>query len=221
MTCRNTTCRYEFCWICMKPWRTHDASNCKTRVEEEANNQVCSRKLNDKFHTQRKYEEYLGQYKRFSNKLTDDYKRRLQHAVQQKADQLMEHDEQHLARFFDALRILQKAQRVLTYSCVFSFYVAHQDFQTACEFGAEVEKLNVAAQALEQALMTSPIGANPTDWIATLAAWSSTVELQCAEVLQKAPDLSDKQTAIGFLRGLLRATVEFFHWIINAFSSLF
>jgi hypothetical protein len=34
MTCRIRTCRHEFCWLCMNPWREHTAMSCAQRVAQ-------------------------------------------------------------------------------------------------------------------------------------------------------------------------------------------
>ncbi|PIC49586.1 hypothetical protein B9Z55_008139 [Caenorhabditis nigoni] len=43
MSCRNKSCRFEFCWMCLRQWSVHGYSPCNTFSEEAEKNRLDSR----------------------------------------------------------------------------------------------------------------------------------------------------------------------------------
>jgi ariadne-1 len=68
MTCKNTSCKFEFCWVCLGPWKDHSGSyySCnrydpdKDKSNPEANKKDSSRAA---------LERYLHYYTRYTNHL--------------------------------------------------------------------------------------------------------------------------------------------------------
>lgn len=64
MTCRSSSCRFEFCWICLGPWSAHNSSNYScNRFDDTASKKARDQQERSRHALQR----YLHYYNRFSN----------------------------------------------------------------------------------------------------------------------------------------------------------
>ena len=66
MTCRNASCKYEFCWVCCGPWKDHSGSyyNCN-KYDPNAEKDSADGKKKDT--SRQALERYLHYYTRFTN----------------------------------------------------------------------------------------------------------------------------------------------------------
>jgi len=66
MTCKNTSCKYEFCWVCCGPWKDHSGSyyNCNKYDPEKDKDTVDGKKKDS---SRKSLERYLHYYTRYTN----------------------------------------------------------------------------------------------------------------------------------------------------------
>ena len=64
--CKNTSCKYEFCWVCVGPWKDHSGSyyNCNKYDPEKDKDTVDGKKKDS---SRAALERYLHYYTRFTN----------------------------------------------------------------------------------------------------------------------------------------------------------
>ena len=64
--CKNTSCKYEFCWVCVGPWKDHSGSyyNCN-KYDPEKDKDTADGKKKDS--SRAALERYLHYYTRFTN----------------------------------------------------------------------------------------------------------------------------------------------------------
>lgn len=65
-TCKNTSCKHEFCWVCSGPWKDHSGSyyNCN-KYDPEKDKESADGKKKDS--SRAALERYLHYYTRFTN----------------------------------------------------------------------------------------------------------------------------------------------------------
>lgn len=64
MTCKNVSCRFEFCWTCLGPWGPHGSGwySCN-RFDDE----VAKKARDDQDRSRAVLQRYLHYYNRYSN----------------------------------------------------------------------------------------------------------------------------------------------------------
>lgn len=71
MTCRNSTCRFEWCWLCMRPWRGHGSSCEELNPITESESTTFNN--NRKPSLAKLYDNYITMYNAFELKLRKNY----------------------------------------------------------------------------------------------------------------------------------------------------
>eukprot|EP01135_Chromosphaera_perkinsii_P005909 Nk52_evm4s371 gene=Nk52_evmTU4s371 len=123
MMCRSTTCKYEFCWVCLGPWEPHGSSwyNCNRFEESES---MTARKNQAK--SRQSLERYLHYYNRYANHAqSSKFEQQLYDFVDGKMQEMQAHnmswiEVQYLRKAVD---ILSLCRTTLKYTYVFAFYL--------------------------------------------------------------------------------------------------
>lgn len=137
MTCRNQSCRYEFCWLCMGPWLNHRACNQFNPNATNALDQDLEA-----------YTHYNGRYMAHRNSLKLEenvsglFKRSLfiQFQLNRKVDEKIGHL-QEIYQYTDgqikflknAVSTLAECRRTLMYSYSFAFFIRANHQKTIFE----------------------------------------------------------------------------------------
>ncbi|VDP04450.1 unnamed protein product [Heligmosomoides polygyrus] len=102
MVCKNTSCRMEFCWICLGPWEPHGSSwyNCNRYDDSRAKQARDAQEL-----SRANLQRYLHYYNRFMN-----------HQQSLK----LENKVQFLRKAVD---VLSECRRTLMYTYAFAYYL--------------------------------------------------------------------------------------------------
>ncbi|CAF0916373.1 unnamed protein product [Rotaria sp. Silwood1] len=122
LICKNQSCKYEFCWICLGPWEPHGSSwyNCNRFNEDDA-----KKARDDQERSRAALQRYLHYYKRYhnhheslrlENKLLDQVQKRME-SMQQQMSWI---EVQFLQVACDVLR---QCRQTLMYTYPFAFYL--------------------------------------------------------------------------------------------------
>ncbi|CAM4777642.1 unnamed protein product [Rotaria magnacalcarata] len=122
LICKNQSCKYEFCWICLGPWEPHGSSwyNCNRFNEDDA-----KKARDDQERSRAALQRYLHYYKRYHNhheslrlesKLLDQVQKRME-LMQQQMSWI---EVQFLQVACDVLR---QCRQTLMYTYPFAFYL--------------------------------------------------------------------------------------------------
>ncbi|CAF1306961.1 unnamed protein product [Rotaria magnacalcarata] len=122
LICKNQSCKYEFCWICLGPWEPHGSSwyNCNRFNEDDA-----KKARDDQERSRAGLQRYLHYYKRYHNhheslrlesKLLDQVQKRME-SMQQQVSWI---EVQFLQVACDVLR---QCRQTLMYTYPFAFYL--------------------------------------------------------------------------------------------------
>eukprot|EP00088_Acartia_fossae_P006986 TRINITY_DN13237_c0_g1_i2.p1 TRINITY_DN13237_c0_g1~~TRINITY_DN13237_c0_g1_i2.p1 ORF type:complete len:511 (+),score=134.69 TRINITY_DN13237_c0_g1_i2:117-1649(+) len=121
--CKNTSCKAEFCWVCLGPWEPHGSSwyNCNRFDEKEAkvnrDNQERSRAA---------LQRYLFYCNRYMNHLQSlKFENKLYSMVKDKMEEMQQHNMSWIEVQFlkKSLDILCECRRTLMYTYVFAYYL--------------------------------------------------------------------------------------------------
>ncbi|CAG0919057.1 unnamed protein product [Notodromas monacha] len=123
MVCKKTSCRHEFCWVCLGPWEPHGASwyNCN-RFNEDSAKAARTQQETSRGALQR----YLFYYSRYSNHTTSlRFETKLHSAVKDKMEEMQQHGMSWIEVQFlrKAVDILCQCRQTLMYTYVFAFYL--------------------------------------------------------------------------------------------------
>jgi ariadne-1 len=157
--CKNTSCKAEFCWVCLGPWEPHGSSwyNCNRFNEKEAqvnrDSQEKSRAL---------LQRYLFYCNRYMNHLQSlKFESKLYAMVKDKMEEMQQHNMSWIEVQFlkKSLDILCECRRTLMYTYVFAYYLRknHQqeifednqrDLENATEQLSEYLERDISAENL-------------------------------------------------------------------------
>lgn len=122
LICKNQSCKYEFCWVCLGAWEPHGSSwyNCNRFNEDDA-----KKARDEQDRSRAALQRYLHYYKRYhnhheslrlENKLLDQVQKRME-AMQQQMSWI---EVQFLQNACDVLR---QCRQTLMYTYPFAFYL--------------------------------------------------------------------------------------------------
>jgi len=126
IVCRNSSCRYEFCWVCLGSWRAHGSSfyNCNRYNEDESQDARQSQET-----SRANLQRYLFYYNRFHNHYQSlKFEHRIRKKVKVKMDNLLNRTDVDMSwvevQFLTmAADILRKSRQCLMFTYVFAFYL--------------------------------------------------------------------------------------------------
>eukprot|EP00911_Craspedida_sp_UC1_P002938 UC1_evm4s2143 len=123
MVCRNTSCKYEFCWVCLGPWAPHGSSwyNCNRFEEKDSK---AARTAQDKSRDSLK--RYLFYFNRYANhQQSRKLEGKLWSLVQRKQDEMQSASMSWIEVQFlsHAVTTLSQCRTTLMYTYVFAFYL--------------------------------------------------------------------------------------------------
>ncbi|WKX90468.1 hypothetical protein Q1695_009370 [Nippostrongylus brasiliensis] len=123
MVCKNTSCRMEFCWICLGPWEPHGSSwyNCNRYDDSRAKQARDAQEL-----SRANLQRYLHYYNRFMNhqqslKLENKLYATVKGKMEQMQLQSMSWIEVQFLR--KAVDVLSECRRTLMYTYAFAYYL--------------------------------------------------------------------------------------------------
>ena len=126
MTCRDAACKYEFCWVCLGPWKEHSGSyySCN-RYDPEKEKESADGKKKDS--SRQALERYLHYYTRFTNhnnslKLELEAKARMEAKVRE-MEQLGDNTWMDCQYLVEANEALHDCRYALKFTYVFAFYL--------------------------------------------------------------------------------------------------
>ncbi|KAH8314717.1 hypothetical protein KR074_011808 [Drosophila pseudoananassae] len=126
MVCKNPSCRYDFCWVCLGSWEPHGSSwySCNRFDEEEAKQARLAQEI-----YRSSMARYLHYYNRYMNHMQS---MRMEHKlyanVQSKMDDMQEEMSWIEVQFLrDAVDVLCQCRTTLMYSYVFAFYLRNNN----------------------------------------------------------------------------------------------
>jgi len=123
MVCRNSSCKADFCWVCLGPWQSHGSSwyNCNRYDEKEAqlarDAQAVSRQA---------LERYLFYCNRYMNHLqSSKFEQKLYNQVKEKMEAMQKMNMSWIEVQFlkKAVDVLCMCRSTLKYTYVFAFYL--------------------------------------------------------------------------------------------------
>lgn len=124
MTCKNLSCKFEFCWMCLGPWSPHAGSgwySCN-RYDDDAGKKARDAQERSRAALQR----YLHYYNRYSNHHNSlKLERKLFEKVSEKVEQMQQLGFSWIETQFlqKAVEVLVECRRTLMYTYVFAFYL--------------------------------------------------------------------------------------------------
>lgn len=126
MVCKNPSCRYDFCWVCLGSWEPHGSSwySCN-RFDEEEGKQA--RQAQERYRSS--MARYLHYYNRYMNHMMS---MRMEHKlyanVQAKMNDMQENMSWIEVQFLkEAVDVLCQCRATLMYSYVFAFYLRNNN----------------------------------------------------------------------------------------------
>uniref|UniRef100_A0A1I7S7D3 RBR-type E3 ubiquitin transferase n=1 Tax=Bursaphelenchus xylophilus TaxID=6326 RepID=A0A1I7S7D3_BURXY len=144
MTCKNVSCRFEFCWTCLGPWKPHGSGwySCNRFDDSE------SKKARDAQERSRAaLQRYLHYYNRFVN-----HQNSLKLENKEKMLQMQQRGFSWIETQFlkKAVDVLSECRRTLMYTYAFAFYLK-QDNMTNI-FEGNQQDLELATEQLSEFL---------------------------------------------------------------------
>ncbi|KFD57249.1 hypothetical protein M513_01760 [Trichuris suis] len=123
MTCRNTNCKAEFCWVCLGPWEPHGSSwySCNRYNDDTA---VAARNAQERSRTE--LQRYVHYYNRYSNHMLSlQLENKLYATVKDKMEEIQSGDMSWVEVQFlrKAVDVLCDCRRTLKYTYVFAYYL--------------------------------------------------------------------------------------------------
>ncbi|GMT28695.1 hypothetical protein PFISCL1PPCAC_19992, partial [Pristionchus fissidentatus] len=123
MTCKNTACRSEFCWMCLGPWEPHGSSwySCNRFDDSQAKQARDAQE-----HSRAALQRYLHYYNRFMNHQQSlRLESKLYTSVKVKMDLMQKNSMSWIEVQFlrKAVDILSECRRTLMYTYAFAYYL--------------------------------------------------------------------------------------------------
>ncbi|VDK61019.1 unnamed protein product [Gongylonema pulchrum] len=123
MTCKNTSCKMEFCWMCLGPWEPHGSSwySCN-RYDDTLAKQARDAQERSRAALQR-YLHYYNRYMNHQQSLKLEHK--LYAAVKSKMEAMQQANMSWIEVQFlrKAVDVLSECRRTLMYTYAFAFYL--------------------------------------------------------------------------------------------------
>lgn len=123
MVCRSSSCKHEFCWVCLGPWEPHGSSwyNCNRFKEEDAKKARDSQERSRQ--ALQRYLFYCNRYMNHLQNLRFDHK--LYAQVKHKMEEMQKFGMSWIEVQFlkSAVDILCQCRQMLMYSYVFAFFL--------------------------------------------------------------------------------------------------
>ncbi|KAF1760970.1 hypothetical protein GCK72_009223 [Caenorhabditis remanei] len=140
ITCRSKTCRFEFCWLCMREWSVHGYSSCNTFNAKDEKNRVDSRAELHRF---------LFFYNRFkSHEQSLELEKKLVKTVNAKMEEMQQKGIGWADVLFlrKSVNILAECRRTLMFTYIFAFYLERNN--QAIMFDGNQKDLEMAVEQL-------------------------------------------------------------------------
>jgi len=133
VVCRNQSCRYEFCWVCLANWQSHGSTFYNCNRYNEAEGAEARQQQEDSRAALERYLFYYNRYHNHSQSLQKEGK--LQKCVEKKMESLLERDMSWVEVQFlqTAVNVLQKSRQILMFTYVFAFYLQKSNNTTIFE----------------------------------------------------------------------------------------
>ncbi|CAD5206662.1 unnamed protein product [Bursaphelenchus okinawaensis] len=150
MTCKNVSCRFEFCWTCLGPWKPHGSGwyACNRFDDTE------SKKAQDAQQKSRAaLQRYLHYYNRFVNHQNSlKLENKLYNQVQEKMLQMQQRGFSWIETQFlkKAVDVLSECRRTLMYTYAFAFYLKQNNITTI--FEGNQQDLELSTEQLSEFL---------------------------------------------------------------------
>ncbi|GIY44975.1 e3 ubiquitin-protein ligase arih1 [Caerostris darwini] len=146
MVCKNQNCKFEFCWLCLRAWNSHEFQwdTCNRYNEEISKTKEISRSALDK---------YLFYYDRYMNHVKSlEFESKLYASVQYKMEEMQQsniswNETQFLKKAVD---ILCECRQTLMYTYVFAFYLTKNNESEI--FESNQHDLQIAVEQLSRYL---------------------------------------------------------------------
>jgi len=129
MTCKNTSCKYEFCWVCSGPWKEHSGSyyNCN-KFDPEKDKDTADGKKKDS--SRAALERYLHYYTRFTNhhnslKFEIEAKTKMENKIKE-MEALGDNTWMDCLYLNEANEALYECRYALKFTYVFAFYLSKE-----------------------------------------------------------------------------------------------
>ena len=126
MTCKNASCKYEFCWVCMGPWKDHAGSyyNCN-KFDPDKEKDTPDGKKKDT--SRAALERYLHYYTRFTNhnnslKMEIEAKTKMESKIRE-MEALGDNTWMDCLYLNEANEALYECRYTLQYTYVYAFYL--------------------------------------------------------------------------------------------------
>lgn len=126
MTCKNTSCKWEFCWVCSGPWKDHSGSyyNCN-KYDPEKDKDTADGKKKDS--SRAALERYLHYYTRYTNhhnslKFELDAKTKMENKIKE-METLGDNTWMDCLYLNEANEALYECRYALKFTYVFAFYL--------------------------------------------------------------------------------------------------
>ncbi|CAL1270431.1 unnamed protein product [Larinioides sclopetarius] len=146
MVCKNQNCKFEFCWLCLRAWNSHEFQwdACNRYNEEISKTKEQSKSALDKYLFY--YDRYMNHVKslKFENKLYATVKRKMEEMQQ---INISWNETQFLKKAVD---ILCECRQTLMYTYVFAYYLSKTN--ESAIFEANQHDLQNAVEQLSEYL---------------------------------------------------------------------
>jgi len=130
MTCKNTSCKYEFCWVCCGPWKEHSGSyyNCN-KYDPEKEKESADGKKKDS--SRQALERYLHYYTRYTNhhnslKFEIEAKKKTEEKIRD-MEKLGDNTWMDCQYLNEANEALHNCRYTLKFTYVYAFYLPRED----------------------------------------------------------------------------------------------
>jgi len=130
MTCKNTSCKYEFCWVCSGPWKDHSGSyyNCN-KYDPEKDKDTADGKKKDT--SRQALERYLHYYTRYTNhhnslKFEIEAKEKMEAKIKD-MEALGDNTWMDCQYLVEANEALHNCRYTLKFTYVYAFYLPRDD----------------------------------------------------------------------------------------------
>lgn len=154
MTCKNTSCKYEFCWVCCGPWKDHSGSyyTCN-KYDPDKDKETPDGKKKDT--SRAALERYLHYYTRFTNhhnslKFEIDAKVKMEAKIKE-MEALGDNTWMDCQYLNEANEALYECRYALKFTYVFAFYLP-KDSNFKLHFEMNQTELEVQTEALAELL---------------------------------------------------------------------
>ncbi|CAL2036080.1 unnamed protein product [Caenorhabditis brenneri] len=145
MRCQNTSCKFEFCWLCFGSWKDEGAHNCNRFDEKKDGKGRDQARIS--------LEKYLFYYNRYINHLKSlQLERKLKDLVAEKMESMQEMTMSWVeVQFLDkAVSVLSECRRTLMYTYAFAFYLQRDN--NSIIFEANQKDLETSTEQLSHLL---------------------------------------------------------------------